>query len=213
MPLFLLRTIVQFCSMRNSIIWVLCFTLLSGIFISCKKGENDPGLSLRPRRERVIGKWKLFSGKVVYTPPKDPQEVSTYTDSQRAFEKAGVRIVSAYDWTVSFDRAGTYNQILKETAPGSISSTLTLKGNWAFMLKSTNQEFKNKEALYLTETFIGNSQGGALTTEEFKNPVTGSIWPIDQLKNKEMIIKYVTEEEKLDGFHVTDVYLVFKTIK
>jgi hypothetical protein len=199
--------------MRNSIIWVLCFTLLSTIFVSCKKGENDPGLSLRPRRERVIGKWYLHSGKVVYTPPKDPQEVSTYTDSQHTFEKAGARIVSAHDWTLSFDRAGTFNQIIKETAPGSITATETIKGNWAFMLKNKKQDFRNKEALYLTETFRGSSQGGALSTSEYKNPVTGGIWPIDQLKNTEMIIKFVTEEEKPDGFHVTDVYLVFRTLK
>jgi len=44
-------------------------TIVSLIFNSCRKGEDDPWISLRSRNNRVIGKWKLeeYSYKKEYT--------------------------------------------------------------------------------------------------------------------------------------------------
>ncbi len=38
--------------------------LVSGAsFTACKKGENDPGLSLSSRKSRLVGEWTLSKGE------------------------------------------------------------------------------------------------------------------------------------------------------
>lgn len=51
---------------------------------SCKKGENDPFLSLRSRKARVTGEWKLTKGTVTETDNSrgtTNSEVTTYTET------------------------------------------------------------------------------------------------------------------------------------
>ncbi|PBQ32189.1 hypothetical protein CNR22_10535 [Sphingobacteriaceae bacterium] len=48
--------------MKSQKIYLSVLLLLSLCFTECKKGEDDPLLSLRTRKARVVGKWKLVSG-------------------------------------------------------------------------------------------------------------------------------------------------------
>jgi hypothetical protein len=48
-------------------------TILSLLFNSCRKGEDDPWISLRTRNNRIIGKWKLEE----YTYEKDYDSYSS----------------------------------------------------------------------------------------------------------------------------------------
>lgn len=42
--------------MKKSLFTLICFTL---IFSSCKKYEEGPGISLRTKKARVVGEWKM----------------------------------------------------------------------------------------------------------------------------------------------------------
>jgi hypothetical protein len=50
----------------NSKALVLLILFIASFLVSCKKGEEDPKLSLRTRKNRVVGKWRLASGKSSY---------------------------------------------------------------------------------------------------------------------------------------------------
>jgi len=201
--------------MKKYLSILLAFSLmfLTLLVSGCKKGENDPALSMLPRKARLVGEWKLFSGKITDTPPNDPKTIRTYTDTQLSFEHNGFKETRALDWWLTIERDGSFTQLIQETRPGALTSTETTRGNWAFMYKNKKQDYKNKECVYFTQTYYSTNQGGALSSMAWGNPVTGDIWFIDQLKNKELIIKQTTEVEKADGFHVNDVYLVFRIVK
>jgi len=44
--------------------FILISLLSVFVFSECKKGEEDPLISLRTRKARVVGKWKIKSGTV-----------------------------------------------------------------------------------------------------------------------------------------------------
>lgn len=141
---------------------------------SCKKGENDPFLSLKSRQARMHGDWKIeafeYTEKTVQ-PNGDYIEVvehyedniitrvtKDYTESNSTIE---------YDTTMifidfvkyNFDKNGTWSKTLNTTTlftEFSIDGTnhiydttitvaeITEKGDWSF-LGAVEGEFKNKE--------------------------------------------------------------------
>lgn len=52
----------------NTIKLLLIFVILTGTILpSCRKGEGDPFLTLRSRKARITGEWKMDSRTSSYT--------------------------------------------------------------------------------------------------------------------------------------------------
>jgi hypothetical protein len=142
--------------------------LLAVVFIlpSCKKGENDPFLSLHSRKARVVGEWTLSSGSI------------TYNGTTTIYPQAN------YTKTMEFKGDNTYT--ITEVDAGA---TYVEKGSWAFSSKAKDLDLKNKEALVLYSSSY--SYGSTTNTYTGYYALSGpTILLLDRLANKEMVVKY-----------------------
>jgi len=167
---------------------------------SCKKGENDPSLSLRSRKARLTGEWQL----------------SAYEGTSESVSGSGSKITTTY----SFD--GAIEKVSQTTSFGSSSTTTTFEnkyetsyvfnkdgsfkisysnldnntrseseGFWMFLEGNENADLKDKEAILLTYTKTTNTdKDGKVTTNSGKDLTNNSqTLVLDQLKNDEIIYK------------------------
>lgn len=158
---------------------------------SCKKGENDPFLSLRSRKGRVAGDWKITAGSGT--------DVSGSTTTTWTYDGATYTQTSGSNSTstsmtmeYSFDKAGTWTGTTVTTGTG-FSQTVTSSGTWNFT--GGVGDVKNKSQIVMmtlsetTVTVVGSSSTTSTDTYTGSDAPT-SINDLDELKNKEMIWKY-----------------------
>ena len=136
---------------------------LSANLSSCKKGENDPTLSLRSRKARLTGEWTVTSinglNSQIYSNPDNPNNMiseyiyngSTQTNTTKDGNGTvlGTSTSDEFTLTFSFKKDGTFTITQKETAN---SIEMTSSGNWIFLNKNKNSKLKNKEAILLSMT-------------------------------------------------------------
>lgn len=174
----------------KKIIYTLCLSFFVLSFMGCKKGENDPFMSLKSRKARLAGEWKVTANEQTYSYTStfgSNSSTTTYngsTETEKEMVGGGVEIITVREYTIEyvFEKDGTYS--ITQTEDGE---SYVIKGHWSFIGKSKKAELKNKEAIALTydsETF-----GGEGIT------YSGSFFPfetiiIDQLKSKEIIFTY-----------------------
>ena len=165
--------------------------LVSGAsFTACKKGENDPALSLSSRKSRLVGEWTLSKGETKSTSGSSTT-TTTYTETSATQSSGGASVTFTYTEKMEIVKDGTYTSTVVVTNPGSSAETYTTKGRWSFLGKNKDAEYKNKEVLALMET--SSSESGTTTcncTTTESNPDYADLYEIDQLKSKEMIVKY-----------------------
>lgn len=170
------------------------------LFSACKKGENDPFLSLRSRKARVAGEWtvtKISSTQTNVSNGTTDVMVISY-DGQSYHETVtsttgGVSQTSSSTSTVSLkltlEKDGTYTETYVENG-----DTQVIKGTWIFLAKSKENDLKNKEAILLTETSHESNSGSNVQTG-----LDGQTFVIDQLKNKEMVWTSTSSYTSNDG--------------
>jgi len=190
---------------------VLVVMILSTVTItSCKKGENDPFISLKSRTARLSGEWKLTSGTVKETVTSGSSTTTTtdtYTDALRTeVEVAGsVTTTHIYNYTqeMTFEKTGHYSSTTVETQtsfdgtaiPTNFQSTVTSveEGHWAFLGKNKDTELKKKEGVAInphsSTTTTVNSLGTTTSTSTIDGWNFAGVWLIDRLKNKELVLK------------------------
>lgn len=107
---------------KNTIILLAALMLISTTAISCKKGKDDPGISLRSRKARMAGEWKI----------------TAYTENgQNA-------IGQGESYEMVFDKDGSGELIANDN--GNIDIT---KVTWGFL--GSSKDSKNKERFYWQE--------------------------------------------------------------
>lgn len=146
---------------NKNILLILNVLFLISIFGSCKKGFEDPLLSLRSRKARVAGKWHLSYGtenidsnllngayksslKLTFTDQKLDAKYSS-DSTNWSYTKTG---------TVSmqyiFKRNGTFTIDAEKKVDGLYTQTITQSGKWNF--EAGVGTLKNKEFLVLNLT-------------------------------------------------------------
>ena len=199
--------------MKKITIAVLGLALVAGTFTSCKKGENDPALSLTSRKARVSGEWMLSSAssegtytfkdedsnftQTTSTEYDGEQEITSYTfDGNTSYDT----IMYTQEMTINKD--GSFTAVYESTWDGGSYKSET-EGSWAFVGKSKDADLKKKEAIIIsvtdeqeTNTFTGGSSTQSSTRSAFSD---GDILIIDQLKSKEMIVLTDRMWEDVDG--------------
>jgi hypothetical protein len=152
---------------------------------ACKKGTDDPFLSLRTRKARLVGEWKLKEGTVKQT---DASGTTT-----RTFNGSTVTITGplptqtiAHTETCTIKKDGTFESVINNN--GTITTT---EGAWYFGGKNKELNLKDEESVVFIFTSV--TSGNTIST------YSGSSCPmqimvLDELKNKEMIIKVYGSE-------------------
>ncbi|MEY3425959.1 MAG: hypothetical protein RL679_1317 [Bacteroidota bacterium] len=192
-------------NMKKLIVLSLAAIALIANLSSCKKGENDPFLSLKSRKARVVGEWTVtkeegtsqdiskisFGGVTVTT---TTNETSTYNGT--LFTSTSVTTSSAggnplentyndvYTQSYTFEKDGSFTL---ETVYTGQNYTEKIEGTWAFVGKSKTAELKNKEAIALSITKYSDIDNGVTTTYSATGFDDSIIIAIDRLKNKEMV--------------------------
>lgn len=121
------------------------------LLVSClKAGEDDPLISLRSKKGRLSGKWKVVKAYYSSVYDRMPQYSSTKIDFEngnfafRGYEKdftlnqTYTDTTGTYEWTMDFTRSKNYTSLL--TLDGSRRE---VKGNW---------EFASRDSLLMTST-------------------------------------------------------------
>jgi hypothetical protein len=186
--------------MRKLTSILLTAVLLAVVMPACKKGENDPAISLRSRKARVAGEWKVTSGSGSYTETgTNPYNSSwtyngsTYTQSSSWGSTTAIRTIE-----YTFEKDGTF--VIKDTEDGQLT---TIEGNWNFA--SGVGETKRKSQLVLSYTKMASSWG-TTTINGFYPFVT---FEIDELRNDKMVIKTVNKGSGTYGtYEETDEWVL-----
>ena len=183
---------------------------LSANLSSCKKGENDPTLSLRSRKARLTGEWTVTSinglNSQIYSNPDNPNNMiseyiyngSTQTNTTKDGNGTvlGTSTSDEFTLTFSFKKDGTFTITQKETAN---SIEMTSSGNWIFLNKNKNSKLKNKEAILLSMTSDNTINNGVslLNTYSGLQGPNSLIFEIDELKNNQ--ITFIDESVQVDN--------------
>jgi len=159
--------------MKKIIIATLAFAMLLG----CKKGENDPGISFRSRDARVVGEWKVAN----YEINSESDFLGNITKNKEKFD--GSKIVkeaslngnptnppvdnNTYSYKINIMKDG--NVAIEDVTTSSVGLVTTKKSNGTWSWADSK---KNKSRLQISVSGFANG-----------------IFDIDQLKNKELILK------------------------
>lgn len=162
---------------------------------SCKKGENDPFMSLSSRKARVAGDWEMsnYMQSTMNTESDGDYQgtettyangvlttVSTDYDSGSQTTTTTTTTTTINEATYTFNKDGTWSSVFNTTSSTSstilgyttVSTTVQTSsesGNWSFLgkVKAGDETFKNKERMS-TSTLMssGSSQTTHVTTED-----------------------------------------------
>ncbi len=160
-------------------------------FSSCKKGANDPFLSLSSRKGRLEGTWKLTA----QTYKSSEVQGNTTTTKEYTYDGANMTIVTtmkignaaevkntfkySYTESITFTKENTYVKTEVESGATTITD-----GSWAFLGKDKGADLKKKEAIVMhsTKTTMGSAVSKSGKTE---NPETKVL---DKLTKSEMVV-------------------------
>lgn len=160
---------------------------------SCKKGENDPFLSLKSRKARLTGEWTVTkiegtsSDKNSSFPIADVTSTTTYdgtTETTTTTTVMGTDTdTETYTLSFVFDKDGTYTQTKVEGTTTEVET-----GNWIFLGKNKTAEIANKEAIQLNPTSTSSTTNGVTVTSTSTGFTNSKTLMIDQLKSKEIVL-------------------------
>lgn len=156
-------------------------------FDSClKKAEDDPFISLRSRKSRVAGDWKVTSYKYTdsYTSLGDNYtavfEMNGSTYTQTYTDPIGTTTDNgAMSWEWTFEKDGTY--IATSTDDGDIS---TESGIWNFTCGTG--DFKNKSQI----TYWGQKYSSSNGITSYTGNYVDIAYDLKELRDKKMVWNY-----------------------
>lgn len=147
---------------------------------SCKKGENDPFLSLKSRKARISGEWKLIDGTSTNTYTSAGLTTTSSTNYTSSSYTTSQGNTYTYSEKMTIEKDGTYEVVVTDDG-----DTYTVKGVWFFSGKIKDLDLKNKEAIVMVSQEY--SEPGYF--ENYNGLYGGDVMIIDQLKNKEVVFK------------------------
>lgn len=155
--------------------------IISVLFSACKKGEDDPVISLRTRKTRVVGEWRMTAGKASYT-SRAYNESYTFDGSNVKLNVTSITPIvytgkSTLSMTMNKDGSFTVSEVLG-------SSKLNAKGTWNFN-SGVGEEKKKEDLIFELNEF---STGYTLGNNLFNRYSAHFTYQIKELRNKKMVI-------------------------
>lgn len=151
------------------------------MFNSCKKGEDDPRISLRTRKARLCGEWRLVSGSMSFNSDSYAQKFefdgSNFTEYDTYTGGYPVVYKGKYVLNLNIKKDGTF--ALSEAAG---SNALDASGTWRF--NSGVGKRKSKESVIFDITTVNS--GNISDKHVFNYNSSSFSYSIKGLRNKEL---------------------------
>lgn len=191
---------------------IVSISILSLLVITsaCKKGDNDPFISLQSRTARISGSWKVTT-EAISTTDTDPQGSVTVNSIYNGRMKARNTTTRTANTTISVNDTIYYSHTLVLNNDGTYVQNVinnngmdlkTFEGTWIFLGESEINNLKNKEAILLTKTKATIHDG--ITTNVLNyTDLDGITLVIDELRSNKMVTivskTYANEDTKKYG--------------
>ncbi len=162
----------------------------SFILFGCKKGENDPFLSLKSRDKRIQQKWVLKDLEITYSSAfglNAPLNTTVYTYDGTNLYSNGELEQPDYHMTLEIKKGGSF-RCLTDVQGTEYDEILTSIWTW-------NNTKKNKTQLVLNGFDIVGSE---------------DVLVVDRLSNKELVLKYYNSTVNTYGQSTEDLTLTFE---
>jgi hypothetical protein len=158
------------------IVMLIAFMALP-VLNSCKKGADDPGISLKSRKSRLVGEWTLESGTKTYV-MGGTTATMTYTNTMVTISYGGSTDTYQYTEKVEFMKDNSFKTTIMYD--GDLEVT---EGYWTFM--DGYDEIKNKECIVIRVNSYLDPGGSTLFTGD---QMPASVLRFRKLSSKETII-------------------------
>lgn len=167
------------------------------VISACKKGPNDPAISLLSRKARVVGEWTIKSGTSTYSTNsaqnKKTNERFTYTENSYDYfgtDEDNISYVAegTYFFKVKFEKNG--NVKITETYD---NLTYVANGTWDF--NNGIGDSKSKEQILIHVTYASYPIGST----KFSGNQTEITYTLTELRNKKMSLYQSKKEENSDN--------------
>jgi hypothetical protein len=168
---------------------LILITVIFGIIVlysGCKKGDEDPFISLLSRKARVCGDWKVTEGRITYGTPDIIETYDFKSDGRLTITLQQGIIDGTYDWTFEIKKDGSYKIYQNLHIPYTSTYTLNEEGYWYFLTKNKGADIKNKEYIAFQPVEVREN----LSFYEYQTSAP-TVYDIIQLKNNKM--KFVEE--------------------
>ena len=161
--------------------------IVTSAFVGCKKGEDDPFISLKSRKARVAGDWKMTDFKSTDT---DASGVTTITSNGSTYTYTSPlgTLTGSLTQEATFEKDGTYKY--SEVYDGVSASS---EGFWNFTCGVG--ELKKKSQITLYDTKYTDPGGTSTWTGNY---VDGA-YDLKELRNKKMVWYYKVTEVDNSG--------------
>lgn len=170
-------------------ILLVCITCT--MFSSCKKGENDPAISFRSRKARIVGDWKLDKGTSNYTSGSF-KATTTFNGNSGTEVTNSITRNFTYIYELNFRKDGTFSLHNSQTYEGDTPEIYKFEGQWSFVRKNKAGDLKNKESILLTYISGTYTSDGVTSTGSQSKPTEGELYIIDQLEHERLVIKSIS---------------------
>jgi hypothetical protein len=188
----LLKINPRFNTMRTILVLIAAVFIIAPV--SCtRKGDGDPLISLRSRKARLDGKWKIVSGKGS-TEINQTNQAWLYDGTTQIYSSGNVTDY-VVTHNVEFGKDGRYEWKKVEEIPVSGGlSTIIETGTWNF--KSGKDDTKRKELI-------------VLQPEHVFPFVSGSTFPLERvfelhtLRNDKVVMKRSFASFNYNGYDPT----------
>lgn len=167
--------------MKKALLFLLIAVFAIPAFQACKKGENDPAISLKSRKSRLVGELKLASGTVTIINAGTTTTI-TFNGSTATISPGGT---VSYTETYTINKDGSWEATIFEDG-----DTRKWVGQWYFMSANKDKEMKDKECVGFVitqQTFT--PAGGTPTITSYTSLVPDMVWILDKLSSKEIVAK------------------------
>lgn len=189
----------------------LFISLLASVVISCKKGENDPIISLASRKSRLANEWNISSWATNYkTVNNIPNAIYPNSSMSQELENNLFKrittgefgdnteegVVNSAIWTI--EKNNTWSKTISYTSTlNNTTTTKTIKSNGTWYFLNKIDEYKNKERVVfnttastesINESYSNGTSNYSEVVSYFSDNEESSIFEINQLKNKETIL-------------------------
>jgi hypothetical protein len=158
--------------------------LLLLTFTTCKKGPDDPFISLRSRTARLAGEWQLQSGTASYTSHNSVNESFTFDGVQlhANITAQNVIYIGSYILNLSILKNGTFT--MNELIAGN---TLNAQGTWSFNSGIGDDKKKEDVAFFIDKVNKGTTADEHL----FNRSNTQFFYKLTELRNKKLVMQSV----------------------
>lgn len=177
----------------KTLVFILAILGTASIFSSCKKGEDDPTISLRSRDKRLEGEWKLVKLETKEVRINGTTTTTT-TESLNGSDKVLSETIATPTGSTTTTNTDTYTMDLSIKKGGEFASTeiengttMISSGHWAW-----GSDNKNKSQILFTNDIS-------------QITLNGSVFDILRLANKELVLvqKTMTQAAPDDSFEYT----------